>query len=236
MKIEGIDIEGMANEAGWSDTTEVAGGEASGESVDGRGEASVLVSSALGPSFLLSRAASMAGSDTLESMLVLPVSAATPGLRTAGLSGREGRSDEALDSGLSTVPLVTAFASRSCNREFGLLRDAFRGRPELVVSLISQQPRVLSRISSKCENVCPPASTDNFCVSPVSPAACLAAVSAALAFALAWSSSASMVSSRDSRPATAPESSEPHRLLIAELVVVFLPWVEVELSVSVELC
>lgn len=39
---------------------------------------------------------------------------------------------------------------------------------------------------------------------------CRAASSAALLFAEAWSSSASMVSSFDSKPATAPWRKEPH--------------------------
>ena len=61
-------------------------------------------------------------------MLVLLVSVTAAGLRSAGLSGREGASDEAL--GLSPR-LFTAFASRSCNLELGLLRDCGRDAPKL---------------------------------------------------------------------------------------------------------
>jgi len=122
-------MDGIVKEPGCSDTTDAAGGEANGTSVLGRGDGSTFVSSALEPSSLPLGVVSGPVSDLLESMLVLPVSLVIPGLRIAGLSGREGASDEALESGLS-VPLLTAFASRSCKREFGLLREAALDRPK----------------------------------------------------------------------------------------------------------
>jgi hypothetical protein len=68
-------------------------------------------------------------------MLALPVSAtaAMAGLRSAGLSGLDPRSDDALESDLS-VPLFTAFASLSCNRELGRLREEFRETPVLLAA------------------------------------------------------------------------------------------------------
>ena len=127
---DGIDIVGTGVEAGCSAITGAAGGVvvSTGDFAGGAtfpagcGGLSTFVSCALVPSSCFPDVTSVAGSDALESRLVLDVSAATAELRSAGLSGRDPRSDEARDSDRS-LPLFTAFARRSCNREFGRLRD-----------------------------------------------------------------------------------------------------------------
>ena len=169
----------MRSAAGCSETRGVAGGdvtagEATGAtaSLETFSGSSCCVSSSLVGSASTAAGVASAASDAFESMLVLPVSAAavTPGLRSAGLSGRDPRSDDVLEF---SVPFVTAFANRSCNLEFGLLRDELRDRP--------------------------PCSTANFLsTAALSPPSGLVVASAAAGLALP--SSAKMVSSRDSRP------------------------------------
>lgn len=118
--IEGMDMDGIAIAGGCSDTTDVAGGEVGVESVDGRAAGSTFCSSTVVSSSFAPGSAADVASDNFESILDLPVSVTAAGLRNAGLSGREGASDEAL--GLS-ARLLTALASRSCSLEFGRLRD-----------------------------------------------------------------------------------------------------------------
>lgn len=132
VRIEGIDIDGIAIEVGWSDTRLAGGGDAPFDSVEGRAAASGFASS-LDSSSL----AGCAASETFESMLVLLVSGPAAGLGNAGLSGRERASEEG--RGLS-ARWVTARASRSCSREFGRLRDGFRDTPILYVSLTFWYP------------------------------------------------------------------------------------------------
>jgi len=136
--IDGIDgFDGMDMDMGIDMGCSAIKGEASGDStggdvvagaggsVEGCVGSSTFVSSVVVASSSLVCVASAAGSEAFESMLVLPVSATAVTARRAGLSGLEPKSDEALDSGLS-VPLLTALARRSCNRELGRLRDEFR--------------------------------------------------------------------------------------------------------------
>ena len=69
---------------------------------------------------LLSKGISGAVSEVRESVLARGRS-----FRSAGLSGREPRSDEGRESAPS-LALLTAFARRSCRRELGLLREELR--------------------------------------------------------------------------------------------------------------
>lgn len=62
---------------------------------------------------------------TSISVLFFSVALDAVGAGWAGLSGREPRSDDGRESVFS-APLFTAFASRSCSLELGLLRDEFR--------------------------------------------------------------------------------------------------------------
>jgi hypothetical protein len=90
----------------------------------------------------------------------------------AGLAGLDPRSDEALESDLS-APLFTALARRSCNRELGRLRDELRGA----------------------------GSTTSFLsVAAFSAVSVLVVPSVVAGFVVVEPSSASMVSSRDSKP------------------------------------
>ena len=119
-----MDMVGIPTDVGCSDTTDEAGGDTSGVSiVDGRDDCSTFASSTFGGSGLLAIGISGGWSGAFESMLALPTSFAA--LFSAGLSGRDPSSDDGLDSAPS-LPLLTAFARRSCNREFGLLREELR--------------------------------------------------------------------------------------------------------------
>ena len=139
--IEGMDMAGTAIEEGCSNTTDDAGGDTGVLSTDGRGDGSAFASSAFGSSGLLSSGISGAVSDVLESMLVLATSLA--GLFRAGLSGRDPSSEDGLDSAPS-FPLLTAFASRSCNRELGLLREELRDTGTVSTCFLSpSEPRTL---------------------------------------------------------------------------------------------
>jgi hypothetical protein len=122
--MEGIDINGIAIDVGCSDTTDAGGADDAVDSVEGRAAASAVVFSALASSSFAVGAAS----ETFESMLVLLVSVIAAGLGNAGLSGREGASEDG--RGLFSR-CVTALASRSCSREFGRLREEFRDAPNL---------------------------------------------------------------------------------------------------------
>lgn len=90
------------------------------DSEDSRGTSSSFDASAFAPVVV-----SVIGSDNFESMLDLPTSEKIPGLLNAGLSGREGSSEEVRLSDLG-LSLFTAFANRSCNREFGRLCEEAR--------------------------------------------------------------------------------------------------------------
>lgn len=162
--MDGIDIIGTGIDAGCSASIGVLGGDTTGvdavaadTSVEGLGETSSTVSSvALVLSSLAARVSSALGSEVFESMLDRPVSAtaAMAGLRNTGLSGRDPRSDEGLDSALS-VPLFTALARRSCSREFGLLREEFRDAPVLLASPRPVFPRCsqtthLAQLQASC--------------------------------------------------------------------------------------
>ena len=127
--MDGMEMVGIRVAGGCSDKRGVAGeviGAAS--STDSRVGSSFFASSTSACSPLVTVVDVSAGSETFESMLIFPVSAAVvmPGLRSAGLSGRDPRSEDVLEF---SVPLVTAFAKRSCSLEFGLLRDELRDNP-----------------------------------------------------------------------------------------------------------
>lgn len=159
--MEGMGIDGTVMGLGCSAT---AGGDTGVESIDGRVLGSDFVSCALiSPSL-----GAGIDSDALESMLVLLVSAVAAVFRTAGLSGREGASEEVF--GLS-ARCFTALASRSCSLEFGLLLcDEVRDTPGFRVS-------TLTRTAYPSQHMYPP-STWSFFFS----ASCLAAASAAFFF------------------------------------------------------
>lgn len=141
--IEGIegfvsmDMVGMGVEGGCSETRvgESIGGDVTfteaglGASVDGRGEVVLDCVSFVArvSSSLLDVVAAVSSSPGLTSGSVVFFSAALDvlGAGCAGLSGREPKSDDGLESVFS-APLFTAFASRSCSLELGLLRDEFR--------------------------------------------------------------------------------------------------------------
>lgn len=140
--IEGIeDFEGMdiviGVNVGCSDTKvgESKGGDATVAvavlltSVDGRGEAVFDAVSFVAEtsSSLVNVAVFASSSVVFTSIYVLFVSVALDVVAggRAGLSGREPRSDDGRESVFS-LPLFTAFASRSCSLELGLLRDEFR--------------------------------------------------------------------------------------------------------------
>jgi len=84
-------------------------------------------------------------SEVFESVLALAVSTeALIALFKAGVSGLEGRSDDArgLEAARS-LPLFTALASRSCKRELGLLREELlrdRAEPEVSQKLANILP------------------------------------------------------------------------------------------------
>jgi hypothetical protein len=122
----------MGVEGGCSDTKvgDCTGGDCTrgGASVEGRGEGSDWLSFTWAASSSLPADISTATlSGTLTSVLAdapstaLDVSAGG----SAGLSGLEPKSEEALESAFSP-PLLTAFASLSCSLEFGLLREELR--------------------------------------------------------------------------------------------------------------
>jgi hypothetical protein len=137
VRMEGIDISGIVKEEGCSDMTEEGGGDVGVASLDVRVAGSALVSSStLTSSSLAAGTTAECASEAFESMLVLLVSAVTAGLRSAGLSGREGPSVERLAS----APLLTACANRSCSLELGLVREELRDVPaRWLVSLRSQR-------------------------------------------------------------------------------------------------
>lgn len=124
--IEGMDMVGMGVAVGCSDTSvgdsTVGDCMGAGMSVDGRGEALGWLSCAFLTSPSCPRSCSSCAGGA--------ASAACSGgfvACNAGLSGREPMSDDARES----VPLITAFARRSCSLELGLLREELRdtGRP-----------------------------------------------------------------------------------------------------------
>jgi hypothetical protein len=132
VRIDGIDMVGIGVAVGCSETSrgDRIGGVCfgAGASIEGRGETSGgLVSAFAAPSSFSGCGSSITGSDGFTSTLDIASSTALGAFVacSAGLSGREPKSDEALESGLS-APLFTAFARRSCSREFGLLRDELR--------------------------------------------------------------------------------------------------------------
>lgn len=198
--IDGVDgFDGMDMDMGIDMGCSAIRGEASGDTTggdvaraggsrEGCVDSSTLVSSVVVASSSLAGAASAAGSEAFESMLVLPVSAPAVTARRAGLSGREPRSDEALDSDLS-VPLLTALARRSCKRELGRLREGFR---ETCAVLAFCAPAAVSL----CPDY-PPVSTASFLSATTLSG--FAAPSVPAGFA-GVPSSASIVSRRDSRP------------------------------------
>jgi hypothetical protein len=135
---EGIAMADTGVNTGCSDTRvgESTGGvrTAAGASAGGRGAASGWLSSGLGTACSASSSSAFSGGAAspgspavFASMLKggAPSAAlAAPVAGSAGLSGREPPSDEALAS--FSAPLFTALARRSCRREFGRLRDELR--------------------------------------------------------------------------------------------------------------
>lgn len=114
--MDGIVMDGISIGVGCSDIAgdvEGRGGDARGIDPDGRDSTvsvSAFDSSNFPPSSLITAVFSRIDSDLFESMLALATSEEVMVARTAGLSGREGISEDAL--GLSP-PLFTARARRS---------------------------------------------------------------------------------------------------------------------------